>query len=178
MIVVYTIIILSALIFVHELGHFWAAKLSGVKVNEFALGMGPALFKRQKGETLYALRVFPIGGYCALEGQDGDSEDDKSFDKKPARIRAIILAAGSLMNVALAVLIMSCIIFFAGTSLTTTLATVTEGSPASAAGLLPGDKIISIDGVEIKEWKDVTREITGAEKSSVIIRIERSGSEL
>ena len=75
MTIIYAIIIFCILIFVHELGHFVSAKACGVKVNEFSLGMGPAVFKKQKGETLYSLRIFPIGGFCAMEGEDEDSED-------------------------------------------------------------------------------------------------------
>ena len=103
--IVYTVIILALLIFVHEFGHFITAKLLGVQVNEFALGMGPALFKKQKGETLYALRLIPIGGYCAMEGEDEDSESERAFNKKPAWAQAIILAAGAGMNAITAFLI-------------------------------------------------------------------------
>ena len=178
MMIVYTVIILCILIFVHELGHFTAAKLSGVKVNEFALGMGPAFFKKQWGETKYALRVFPIGGYCAMEGEDGTSEDLKSFEKKPARIRAVILAAGSLMNVLLAILILSGIILYSGTSLTTVIKDVGAGSPAQMAGLLPGDRITAIDGVEIKQWEDIVKQISGAQSDRLAITVLRDGREL
>lgn len=178
MIVVYTAIVLSVLIFAHELGHFGAAKLSKIKVNEFALGMGPAIFKRQRGETVYALRAFPIGGFCAMEGENGDSEDEKSFDSKPMGIRAIVLAAGSFMNVVLAILIMTGIILYFGTSATTTLNTVTDGSPAQLAGILPGDRIVSVGGVETDAWEDIVKEISGTGKDSILIGIVRGGNEL
>ena len=77
--VLFGILIFGVLIAVHEFGHFLAAKLCGVKVNEFSVGMGPAIWKRQRGETLYALRGIPLGGYCAMEGEDGDSEDPRAF---------------------------------------------------------------------------------------------------
>jgi len=177
MLIIQTVVILCILIFVHELGHFVAAKFSGVKVNEFALGMGPAFFKRQRGETQYSLRVFPIGGFCAMEGEDGDSDDSRSFEKKPARIRAMILVAGSFMNVALAILILSGM-FFIGTVFTTEIRDVTAGSPAQIAGILPGDKIISIDGVAIEEWRDVVVQISGAQKDRLSIGVVRDGREL
>lgn len=90
MYIILAIIFFGVLIAIHEFGHFSAAKLLGVKVNEFAIGMGPAIFKKQKGETLYSLRCLPIGGYCAMEGEDEDTGDPHSFTvqpgwKKPAR---------------------------------------------------------------------------------------------
>jgi len=177
MLIIQTIIILCILIFVHELGHFVAAKLSNVRVNEFALGMGPAFFKKKRGETQYSLRVLPIGGFCAMEGEDGGSDDSRSFEKKPAHIRAIILVAGSFMNVVLAILIMSGMFFF-GAAPTTEIREVGVGSPAQAAGMLPGDRIVSIDGVEIREWQDIVTQITNTEKDSVAIGIVRDGREL
>ena len=95
MTLIYAVIIFCMLIFVHELGHFIVAKACGVKVNEFAIGMGPAIFKKQKGDTLYAVRILPIGGYCAMEGEDEDSEDERAFNNKPAWQRACVLAAGA-----------------------------------------------------------------------------------
>ena len=92
------ILIFGLLIAVHELGHFTAAKACGVKVNEFSVGMGPAIFKKQKGETLYALRCIPFGGYCAMEGEDGDSADTRAFTNQKVWKRLVILAAGSFMN--------------------------------------------------------------------------------
>jgi len=177
MLIIQTIIILCILIFVHELGHFVAAKMSGVRVNEFALGMGPAFFKKTRGETQYSMRILPIGGFCAMEGEDGDSDDSRSFEKKPARIRAIILVAGSFMNVALAVLILSGM-FFVGTAVTTEIREVGAGSPAQAAGILPGDKIVSVDGVAIEEWMDVVIQISGTEKDRISIGVVRGGREL
>ena len=82
--VIIAILIFGVLIAIHEFGHFSVAKLCGVKVNEFAVGMGPAIWKKQKGETLYALRAIPLGGYCAMEGEDGDSEDPRAFTAQPA----------------------------------------------------------------------------------------------
>jgi regulator of sigma E protease len=175
---IYTIVILCILIFVHELGHFGAAKLLKVRVNEFAIGMGPAFFKRQYGETKYSLRIFPIGGFCALEGEDETSGDERSFGSKPVWIRAVILAAGSFMNVALAVIVLSAIIFYAGTSVTTIIGEVRPDSPAQAAGLAAGDKIMMIDGVETEQWGDVVRQISGTEQNKLSIEVIRGGNEL
>ena len=119
MTIIYALIIFCLLIFVHELGHFMVAKACGVKVNEFAIGMGPAIFSRQKGETKYSVRVFPIGGYCAMEGEDEDSDEPRALNNQPAWQRACILAAGSVMNFITSVILLIIIAFWAGTASTT-----------------------------------------------------------
>ena len=103
--VLFGILLFGVLIAVHEFGHFLAAKLCGVKVNEFSVGMGPAIWKRQRGETLYALRGIPLGGYCAMEGEDGDSEDPRAFTSQNVWKRLLILCAGSFNNFLLGILI-------------------------------------------------------------------------
>ena len=92
--VIYAILIFCLLIFVHELGHFTTAKLVGIRVNEFSIGMGPQLCHFQRGETEYSLRAFPIGGYVKMEGEDEDSEDERAFNNRPAWARALVLIAG------------------------------------------------------------------------------------
>jgi len=103
--IIIAIIMFLMLITVHEWGHFISAKLVGVRVNEFAIGMGPAIFKKQKRETLYAFRAVPIGGYCAMEGEDEDSDDPKAFGNQAAWKRAVILIAGAGMNFVFAVVL-------------------------------------------------------------------------
>ena len=105
--IIFAILIFSFLIFIHEFGHFITAKLSGVRVNEFAMFMGPAIWKKQKGETLYSIRCIPIGGYCAMEGEDQDTDDPRSFQKAKWWKRLIILVAGSAMNLIAGILIMA-----------------------------------------------------------------------
>ena len=92
------ILLFGVMIAVHEFGHFFTAKLLKVKVNEFAIGMGPVLWSRQKGETQYSLRAFPIGGYCAMEGEDEDTGDPRAFSRQRAWKKVVILCAGSFMN--------------------------------------------------------------------------------
>ena len=96
--IVVGILIFGALIAVHEFGHFITAKLFGVRVNEFSIGMGPALLHRQRGETEYSLRLFPVGGYCAMEGEDEDSDDPRSFGQAKLWKKLIILCAGAFMR--------------------------------------------------------------------------------
>ena len=177
MTIIYAIIIFCILIFVHELGHFIVAKACGVKVNEFSIGMGPAFFKRQKGETLYALRILPIGGFCAMEGEDEDSEDERAFNNKPAWQRACVLAAGAFMNLLTAVVLLIIIAFWSGQP-TTTVDKVLEDSPAYAAGIEKGDKIVSIDGKDVNEWNDVIDIIGPSKDDTAEISVLRHGEEV
>lgn len=176
MTIVYAVIMFCILIFVHELGHFIVAKACGVKVNEFALGMGPAIFKKQKGETLYALRAIPIGGYCAMEGEDEDSEDERAFNKKNAWQKAAIVVAGAAMNLLLCLIIMIGISIYSGTP-NTTIGELSPGAPAEAAGLKVGDEIVMIDNTEINEWTDITDVITAAQDSVTVV-VNRGGQQM
>ncbi|MBQ9972530.1 MAG: RIP metalloprotease RseP [Firmicutes bacterium] len=170
MTIIYALLMFCVLIFIHEFGHFIAAKACGVKVNEFALGMGPAIFKKQVGETLYALRAFPIGGFCAMEGEDEDSEDERAFNKKSWWQKSIIIVAGAFMNLVLCIVIMACISFSQGT-ITTTIDTVQPGSPAEMAGILPGDTITVIEGREVSSWIDVYTFIDETEGESISLSV-------
>ena len=167
------IVLFVILIFPHELGHFIAAKSVGVKVNEFAFGMGPALWKKQKGETLYAIRLFPIGGYCAMEGENEESDNDRAFNNKPGWAKILVLVAGSLMNVIIAVVILSIMLGVAG-SPTTAIDKVQTGSPAYAAGMVKGDVITSIEGTEIKNWNDISSVIQ-KNKDGMNVTVNRNG---
>ncbi len=130
--IVLVVLLFGVLVFVHELGHFITAKLSGVQVNEFSLFMGPALIKKQKGETLYALRCIPIGGYCAMEGEDGDSDNPRAFGNAKLWKRLIILVAGSFMNFVAGVLIAVLFVSIRFDVLPgTTFGTFAEGCPMS-----------------------------------------------
>ena len=177
MTIIYAIIIFCILIFVHELGHFVSAKACGVKVNEFSLGMGPAVFKKQKGETLYSLRIFPIGGFCAMEGEDEDSEDERAFNRKPAWQRAVILAAGAFMNLLTAVVLMIVISLWSGQA-TTVIDTVIDDSPAYQAGIKAGDEITGINGDRVDEWNDLLTLIGESDEESVTVSLIRDGSEM
>ena len=146
--IVITLLVFFGIILIHELGHFLVARAFGMDIPEFSIGMGPAFFKKQKGETLYSVRVFPIGGFCAMEGEDEDSEDERAFNNQPAWQRAIVLAAGSLMNLLTAIVLMIIIAFYMGQA-TTTIDVVNDGSPAYEAGIMHGDEVIKIDGEEL-----------------------------
>ena len=177
MTIIYAILIFCMLIFVHEFGHFITAKACGVKVNEFAIGMGPAFFQRERGETTYSLRVFPIGGFCAMEGEDEDSDDPRAFNNKPAWQRAIVLAAGSAMNVITCIVLLVAVYLIVGAA-TTTIGTVSDGYPAQEAGIRAGDRLVSIEGSEIKTWNDVSLNVPGEEAGTVKVVVDRDGKEL
>ena len=140
---VLAILLFCIMIFPHELGHFIAARRMGIKVNEFAFGMGPVLWQKQGPETLYSIRLLPIGGFCAMEGEDGESEEPRAFNNKKPWQKIVVLVAGSFMNVVCAVLIMTLVVGIMGFT-TTTLDVVSPDLPAEKAGLLPGDKILQI----------------------------------
>ena len=177
MTIIYAILIFCLLIFVHELGHFIVAKLSGVRVNEFAIGMGPAIFKKQKGETLYAVRVFPIGGYCAMEGEDEDSDDPAAFNNQPAWKRACVLAAGSFMNLVTCVVLLIIIAFAIGQA-TTTISEVSPGSPAEKAGVMAGDTVVAVDGTAINEWDDLIQAIGYSKEDTAQVEVLRDGEDI
>jgi len=155
--VLFGILMFGILIAVHELGHFSAAKLLGVKVNEFSIGMGPAIIKKQHGETLYSWRCIPIGGFCAMEGEDEDTGDPRAFTKQAPWKRAIILVAGSFMNFLLGFLIVFFLFINAAGFRAPTVVDFMEGCPyESAEGFQKNDRIISIDGHRVYQYSDVT----------------------
>ena len=168
------IILFCVMIFPHELGHFIAAKKMGIKVNEFAFGMGPAIFRRQGSETLYTIRLFPIGGFCAMEGEDEESDEPRAFNNKKPWQKLVVLVAGSFMNVVCAILIMILVVGILGFT-TTTVATVEENSPAALAGMEVGDVITHIDGNEIESWSQVSGAISEGEGQTSVFTVERNG---
>ena len=156
--IIVAILLFGLLVVIHELGHFTAAKLCGVRVEEFAVGMGPALWKKQKGETLYALRAIPFGGYCAMTGEDGESDDPRAFGNQKAWKRLIILAAGSFNNFLLGFLIVLIIQLSIGYVHSPTITSFMEGCPyESTEGLQAGDRIVRVNGHRISMKEDVDR---------------------
>lgn len=153
--VIFAIFLFSVLIFVHELGHFTAAKLSGVQVNEFSVFMGPALWKKQVGETLYAIRCIPIGGYCAMEGEDGGSDNPRSFDKAAWWKRLIILAAGAAMNFLIGVLLMVVVCLPVRQTVVPVIAGFEDYATVDGEnGLQAGDRIVEVDGERLYTYSD------------------------
>lgn len=157
MYIIIAIIIFGILIAIHEFGHFTAAKLCGVKVEEFAIGMGPALFKKQKGETVYALRILPIGGFCAMAGEDEESDDPRAFTNQGFWKKFVILCAGSFMNLVLGIVLI--LIMYAGAQafVTPTIDHFMDGCPYEGTeAMQAGDTFYSIDGQRIYLVSDVS----------------------
>ena len=153
--VLFAILLFSMLIFVHELGHFLTAKLSGVQVNEFSMFMGPTLWSKKIGETQYSVRLIPVGGYCAMEGDDEDSDNPRSFGRAAWWKRILILAAGAAMNFLVGVLLMVIIYLPAKQAVVPVISGFESFSTVNGAdGLQVGDKILELDGEKIYVQSD------------------------
>lgn len=186
-------ITLSVIIFIHELGHFTAAKLSGVRVERFSMGFGPVLLKARRGETEYCISAIPFGGYVRMEGEDPEEAEalatgagtqaggargsDRAFLSKTRLTRAFIIGAGPIMNFMLAVFIYAALIAHMGIGVTTTreVGGVLAGSPAQAAGLAQGDVIVSVDGQEVDTWDHMYDILDAKMGKTVKMVVERDG---
>ena len=179
MVILFAILLFSLLIFVHELGHFVAAKLSGVQVNEFSIFMGPALVKWRKGETLYAIRCIPIGGYCAMEGEDSDTENPRSFQKAAWWKRLIILLAGSAMNFLAGLVLLFCVLIPAQEFVTTEVAYVQPGSSLSEGNAIQdGDRLLAIGGEKLYVQSDFSLIMMVKGTGSHDVLVQRQGEKL
>ena len=174
--IILAILIFGFLILVHELGHFMTAKLFGVRVNEFSICMGPAILQKTVGETTYALRCIPVGGYCAREGEDEASDDPKAFTSAKAWKRAVILLAGSAMNFLAGFLIL--IVMYSAVAGFTT-AKITDFYPdcplESAEGLQVGDELYRIDGRRVYLYSDITMLMARNKTSVFDLEVRRDG---
>ena len=175
----FALLFFGVIIMIHECGHFACAKLFKVKVNEFSLGMGPALFKRKKGDTLYALRLFPIGGYVAMEGEDDASEDDRAFNKKPVWQKMIIVVAGALMNLILGFILMV-LLLTTSTDLigTNTIKEFYPNAVSSQYGLQAGDRFVEIDGHHVWSELDLSFLMSRSQDGVFDFVVERDGEKV
>lgn len=178
------VVIIGVLVFFHELGHFLAAKAANMYVQEFALGMGPALISVQRGETKYSLRVLPVGGFLRVAGEEASAvgaaiPETRRYDKKTVLQRMIFVAGGSFMNFLLAALIFASIFMFVGVpSNQPVLGSVNEGWPAAQAGLQPGDRILRIGDAAIATWPDLQRAITESAGQPLVFVLRRGEQEM
>lgn len=172
-----SLLVLSFLIFFHELGHFLAARFFGVRVEVFSIGFGKKVFSKVFGQTEYCISLIPLGGYVQMKGQnDMDplaiSNDSDSYNTKHPWKRIIILFAGPFANFLLAFLLYLAIGTLGVTNFAPTIGTISENSPALAVGLQKDDSIVQINGKAIKTWDDVSTQIKESE-GSLEIQIER-----
>ena len=172
MTIIIDLLLFGVIVLIHEFGHFILAKKNGVTVHEFAVGMGPKLFGVEKNGTLYSLRLLPIGGFCAMEGEDEDSDKPGSFGRKSILQRASIIFAGPFFNLVLAVIFLIPVFIYIG-SPTTTIDQVIDNSPAQAANLQKGDTIKEINGQEITSWNEFTEVITTSEGKELNVVVDR-----
>ncbi|PAB61232.1 RIP metalloprotease RseP [Anaeromicrobium sediminis] len=166
-------LVFGMLVLFHEFGHFSVAKLVGIKVHEFAIGMGPKILSYKGAETRYSVRIFPIGGYVKMEGEDEQSSDVRSFNNKPLLARLSVILAGPLMNFVLAVILFS-IIFYSVGFPTTTIGETTKDLPAYKSGLQTGDKILAIDDKKVGTWDEIVKNIKESNKDNIKISYERN----
>lgn len=150
------VLLFELIILFHEGGHFVAAKLSGVKVNEFSLGMGPKLFSFKKGETTYSLRLLPIGGFCAMEGEDEDSQNPRAFNNAKIFKRMIIIVAGAAMNILLGLILMLVTLLPSESFSTNHIHSFVPQSFSANCGLEVGDKIVSVNGYKVNNSMDLS----------------------
>ncbi len=187
------IFVLGVLVFFHEFGHFITAKKSGIRVEEFALGFGPKLLSRKKGETVYSIRVIPLGGFCNMTGEfppDEDASEEeikiyeetknmgRTFNQKSALKRFAVIFMGPLMNFLLAALIF--VIIFLGYGLpvsqsnTTEIGQITPQMPAAEAGLEPGDEIIAVNGEKTETWQEMSQLLSKSSDENVELEVKRN----
>lgn len=168
---------LSFLIIVHELGHFTVAKLSGIKVHEFALFMGPKLFSIQRGETTYSIRLIPLGGFVKMEGEEQESTDERAFNRKPIYVRAAVIAAGPIMNLLTAILIVTVIITNMGFN-TTEIRAVQDNAPAQQANIQVGDRIVRYDNHRVYHPMDVLSFLYASKGKQADVELIRDGQRI
>ena len=173
------ILLFGVLIAIHEFGHFFTAKLLGVKVNEFSIGMGPALWSKQQGETLYAVRVFPVGGYCAMEGEDEDTGDPRAFSRQAGWKKVVILCAGSFMNFILGLVITVALLLGVSQARVPVITEFADGFQYQGAdGLMLGDRIVKVDGHGIWLYADVQTYLSRNDGKGVDLVVLRDGERI
>jgi regulator of sigma E protease len=185
MTVIVPLVVLGILIFMHELGHFVVAKRGGFAVLELAFGMGPRLFHIKRGETAYSLRILPFGGFVRVASQVGEAPGDpevpveRTYEGRPLRTRLAFIAAGPLMNLVLAVVLLVTVFWVIGIAQpvinSTVLGDVVAGSPAAEAGLRAGDRVVAIDGQPVADWPSMVAMVQDALGRTVLVTYERAG---
>src|SRR5262245_33815955 len=185
--IVGVVLTLPVIIMLHEAAHFFAAKRAGMKVTEFFVGFGPRLWSVKRGETEYGVKAVVLGGYCKIIGMTNLEEvapedEPRAYRSKPYHSKVIVAAAGSAMHFALALLLMIGVLVIAGnyhdSKLTTTIDQVSAKSPAAAAGLQAGDKLVAVDGKSIPSWDDLRPALTGHVGDTMTFTIERNGEQV
>ena len=184
--VIAVIFVFGLLVFVHELGHFLAAQATGMRVEEFAIGFGPKIVNYKHGETLYSLRAIPLGGFNKITGMDPDEKNlEGSFYSKSIGARMFVILAGSGMNFLLPIILFFTVFMINGIETPTNqpiLGTIMADRPAAAAGLLPGDRIVAINGENVETWPQLVAAIqrnaqdSSSNDTTIIVNFQRETS--
>jgi regulator of sigma E protease len=175
------IVVLGILIFFHELGHFLVARLFGVGVEKFSLGFGPRIFGRTIGRTDYRISLIPLGGYVKMVGDEPDAPIEPedlpySFTHKHVAKRSLIVAAGPMFNVLLAILIFTTVMLFVGLpSIRPFVRSMQNDSPAQQAGMVTGDRVVAIDRKEVRSWRDIDAALDDNQGKPLRLTIQREG---
>lgn len=172
------IFLLGFLILIHEAGHLLVAKLCKVRVNEFAIGFGPTIWKKQGKETKYALRLIPLGGFCSMEGEEERSKEKGSFSQASIPKRILIVAAGAFINIVFGLLVYFVLLSASGTYITNEIAGTIQGYVAEEISLQPGDKIIEIDDKKIEIKDDLDKALEKSNGKDISIKIDRNGEKI
>lgn len=176
--VVSAVVVLGLLIIVHELGHFWVARMMGVGVEKFSIGFGKALWTKQVGETEYRLAWIPLGGYVKMVGDDDEEDESKAnqenaFNAKPVWRRFLVVAAGPVANLIFAGMVFA-LVYMVGVNVPDTkIRGVLENSPAEKAGMSAGDRIVEIDGTKIDGWGKLVEIISASPEKAITVKVEK-----
>ncbi len=173
-----SIFVFGLIIFIHEFGHFIVAKKSGIRVNEFALGMGPKLWSKKKGQTVYSLRLLPIGGFCAMEGEDEDSDEPDSFSKAPVWRRIAVVSAGAIMNLLLGFVVLLCLTASEDVLASRTISYFEEGAVTQSSGLEIGDTLLAINGRRLYIADDIVYELVRIKDGHADVVVLRDGEKV
>ena len=170
------VFVFGLVIFIHEFGHYSTAKKNGIRVNEFSIGMGPLLWSKQKGETLYSLRLLPIGGYCAMEGEEEESDAPGSFSKASVPARLAVVAAGARNNILLGVAVLCLLTVFGGNIASTTVAGFYDNALTESTGLMQNDRILSVNGSRLYIANDLFYEMMWVKDGKCDMKVVRDGN--
>ena len=182
--IVIAILVFGFIIAIHELGHFAVAKACHIRVNKFAIGMGPAILKKQWGETEYSLRLFPIGGFCSMEGEDTESADDRAFCKKKVLPRIAVVVAGAIMNLFLGLILVIITTCMSDAITSTTVSSFRKGTEGNAVstsdtcGLQVGDRFVEINGMHVFTASDISYKLGYTDADEFDLVVERDGQKV
>lgn len=169
------IFLLGFLVLIHEGGHFIVAKLCKVRVNEFAIGFGPTIWKKQGKETKYALRLIPLGGFVSMEGEEERSEKEGAFSKASIPKRIAIVAAGGLVNILFGLIVYFTIVSINGNNISTTIESVQNIENAQVSQIQAGDQIIKVNGKKVRNIQNIYKQINKAKGAEIELKIDRNG---